>query len=176
MAFNPGDPVFACLPTTNDLPVDQTSTAERVHRDTIATAGQWNIGDTIKIKDATYVFFGFNDTSLTTKPVLTTSFGDDIACSVAAIGSGEVTITLSQVAPVGDTLAVGYRIGLASTYVELLQDRANDALNLHKTTINGGAKPFVEIYNKPHKYFGTNATVAQVVQADGMSIQTNPAT
>jgi hypothetical protein len=176
MAFNPGDPVFACLPTLNEVAVDQTDTGLRVYRDTISTPGQWNIGDTIKIKDATFVFFGYNDAKLATKPLLQTSTGSGIELSVSGTGSGEVTITLSATAPAGDTLTLGYRAGIPSTYVELLQDRKNDDIDIHKTTLNGGAKSFVDVYNHPHKYFGTNATVAEIVQVDGLSIQTNPAT
>lgn len=176
MAFNPDDPVFACLPTLNEVEVGQTDTGLRVYRDTISTPGQWNIGDTIKIKDATYIFFGHIDAKLTSKPVLRTSAGSNIEITVANVGTGEVTITLSAAAPAGDTLTLGYRIGIPSTYVELLQDRKDDDIDIHKTTINGGAKPFVEIYNHPHKYFGTNATVAEIVQVDGLSIQTNPVT
>ena len=176
MAFSPGQNVFSALPTLNTVAVDQTDTGERVHRDTISTPGQWNIGDTIKIKDATYSFFGYNDSKLTTKAYLTGSNGTEIPVSVAGVGTTEMTVTLSATGTVGDTLTIGYRCGIPSSYVELLQDRANDDLDIHKTLMIGGAKPFVDVYNKPHKYCGTNCTVAAIVQTDGLSIQTNPAT
>lgn len=176
MAFTPGQNVFACLPTLNEVAVDQTDTGERVHRDVISTAGQWNIGDTIKIKDATFSFFGYNDTKLATKPYLENSSGTEITVSAADVGSTEVTVTLSAAGPVGGTLTIGYRCGIPSSYVELLQDRANDDLDLHKTLMIGGEQPFVDVYNHPHKYCGTDCSVAAIVQTDGLSIQTNPAT
>lgn len=178
MSFNPDDPVLACLLTENSVAVDQTDTGLRVYRDVISTPGQWNIGDTIKIKDGTttYKFFGFHDTQLTTAALLKSSTGTEITISMAGTGTSEATITLSAGAPAGDTLTLGYRCGIPSTYVELSQDRANDELDIHKTTINGGAKPYADVYNKPHPIVGAAATVAQIVQVDGMSIQTNPPT
>lgn len=176
MAFTPGQNVFSCLPTLNTVAVNQTDTGERVYRDIISTPGQWNIGDTIKIKDATYVFFGYDNTKLTSKTYLANSSGTAIEVTVTGIGTTEVTVTLAGAGPNDDTLTIGYRCGIPSTYVELLQNRANDDLDIHKTIMVGGAKPYADIYNKPHKYCGTNASVAAIVQLDGLSIQTNPAT
>lgn len=176
MAFNPGDPVFACLQVRNDLAVDGTDDSKRLYRDTVQTPNKWQAGDTVKLKDATFKIFGSTDSDLTSGVILTTSTESLIGCTTSGQGSGEVTLTLTGTAPDGDMICVYYRVGVQGTYNELLQNRGNKELDIHKATLVGGAKNYVDVYNTPHSLAGPNATLKRIDKLDGMSIQTNPPT
>ena len=174
MPFTPGDPVFACLQARNDLMVNETDDTKRLYRDTVQTPNKWQAGDTVKIKDATFKLFGSHDSDLTTVVVLHTSTGTAIGATTSGQGTGEVTATLTGTAPDGDTIKVSYRVGVPCTYGELAQNRGNDQLDLHKVILVGGAKNYVDVYNKPHRLAGSNATLKTIDTLDGMSIQTDP--
>lgn len=176
MSFSPDDPVLACVQTVNDCAVGQTSSSERVYRYNVQEAGKWQAGDTIKVHDdtSTFRFFGYNDIHLTTKMVLQKENGEEVGITQSGTGSYEVTVTLTEGAPDGETLTIGYRVGIECTYVELLQDRKDDDLDVHSVTLDGDPIDYVDVYNKPHRFLGTNAKVKGWNYVAGISLQSNP--
>jgi len=174
MSFNPGDPVYACLPVANALAVAETDDSKRLYRDTIQTSNKWLAGDTIKIKDPAFMIFGSPDSALASNVILKTSTGNGITCTSSGQGTGEIAVTLQGSAPDGDTIQVHYRVGIQATYERLLQNRGQDLLNLHKVAMVGGPKNYVAVYNQPHRLAGSTATLNSIDKLDGLSIQTNP--
>lgn len=175
MPFSNNDPIYMCFRTINDLPVGETNNTLRVYRDVIGTTNEWNSGDTIKVNDATFLLFGYNDSKLSTEAFITDSNNNIIASTTSGQGTGTLTITLSNSGPVGETLKVCYRVGVAGTYGSLTQNRNNTDINCHEVTLNT-SPTYQNIHNKPHKFAGTTGTINTSCVADGLSIQTDPPT
>ena len=175
MPYAPGDPVCACFRVVNDITVGQTSTLERLHRDVVNTVGEWNIGDTFKIKDATHPFFGYESSTLTSDVIVQDAGGNMISCTTAGQGTNEITVTLTASAPAGDTLTICYRIGFEATYGSLKLDRKDERLDCHNITLNS-TPTYQDVFNKPHPRASGTVVLKASMVSDGLTIQTNPAT
>lgn len=177
MPYTNGDSVYACLRVQNPLPIGQTDTAERIHRVTVGTGGQWSIGDTVKVKETggVYRFFGYDDaTDLAGDVYLVTQAGVKLDTTTTGQGTDEATITLNEAGPAGEDLIICYRVGIPAVYDALHKDRKNDRLNVHCVNLTGGDHDWDSAFNKTHRWAIPLTKIKQEVLADGMSIQENP--
>ena len=175
MPFSNGDPVYVCARTQNAIPIGETNTSVRVHRTTIGTPGEWNVGDVVKIKQTggPYKFFGYNHADdLADVALLVRSDKMIIATTCTGMGTDELTLTLTAPGPAGQDLIVCYRVGMEGTYDALHQDRADDKLDVHRVNIDA-VHAWLDVFGVKHS-FSSSANVKQASKIDGMSIQTNP--
>jgi len=177
MPYSNSDPVYACLRIQNNLPIGQTSTSERIHRVVVNTVGEWNIGDTVKVKETggAYKFFAYGDAKdLSGNVFLLKADGTTIAATTSGQGTDEVTLTLTEGGPVGEDVQICYRVGLASLYDFMHRDRNNIELDLHSVNISGGDENWQDVFNQVHPWAGASAGLKAAIVLDGQSIQSNP--
>lgn len=174
---NPSDPVYACPQVETLCAVNQTDTSERCYRAVIGTPGEWNTGDEILIKlqkpGTGCRVFGWGRSEISVGGVeIRTSDGTPLSCQASNLGTTTATVTLTEPAPVGDTLTVCYRVGVPGVYDHLAENRGNDSINLHSVDIDNPVS-YVEVYGRPHLWSGDPA-LADILRVTGMGLQTNP--
>jgi hypothetical protein len=174
---DPSDPVFACLQVETPCPVNETDTSERAYRDVISNIGEWTVGDTIVLKLQTpgtgCRLFGFERSGLGSTDVhVKTSVNVPVSGTLSGLGTTQVTFTLTESAPAGDTLTVCYRTGCPGVYTALAEDRGNDDINLHAVDIDNPLG-YVEVYGRVHPWSG-DPNLPDILRVTGMGLQTNP--
>ena len=173
----PDDPVLACLQIETDCPVGQTTTTERVYRDVIGTANEWNVGDTIIVKlqapATNCLLVGWERSELgSTGLYVQNSNMVSVTGTTSGLGTITATFTLTSTAPDGDTLKVCYRTGVPGAYVSLAQDRGLADIDMHSVDIDNPIS-YVEVYGRTHQWAG-DPNLPDILRVAGMGLQTDP--
>ena len=171
------DPVLACLQIKTECPVGQTATTERVYRDVIDTANEWNVGDTVIVKlqaPATdCLVVGWERSELGSDGLyVQDSNMVPISGTTSGLGTITATFTLTSSAPVGDTLKIHYRTGIPGVYVSLIEDRGHTDLDLHSVDIDNPVT-YVEVYGTTHQWAG-DPSLPDILRVVGMGLQEDP--
>ncbi|MEL7427707.1 MAG: hypothetical protein AAFN81_32245 [Bacteroidota bacterium] len=182
--FQENDAVLSCFRVANGVTVDLTDSAQRVYRDVVSTPGQWKAGDTIKVKNASFPFFGYNSAREFDSPAMLCTLsgslvptgGNTLDTTTSGQGTTEMTITLNEDVADGAILVLYYRVGVPATYGSLKNDRKNDRADRHYVALDAD-HPFKDIFNKevPSSYFkNATVTIKREMIIDGLSIQAVP--